>query len=131
MNRTQREELEQSRCTRIAPCATQHRSGATLPTAPCNRPRIGLFAQGGIERDGAWQGDDGLDVYSQEPIGVDTVLSHLLSHERVIASPHLGASTAKAQVRVGTEVTRHIIATLRGETLYGVTMLQFPPAMPA
>lgn len=68
MNQTQREGLEQSRCTRIAACVTQLRSEAALPTAPCNRPRIGLFAQGGILRDGAWQGD-GLDVFSQEPIG--------------------------------------------------------------
>ena len=40
-----------------------------------------------------------LDVFSQEPIGDDTVLRQLLAHERVIATPHLGASTVEAQVQ--------------------------------
>jgi len=71
-----------------------------------------------------------LDVFSQEPIGDDTVLRQLLSHERVIATPHLGASTVEAQVRVATEVARYIISALRGDTLYGVTTLPFPPAKP-
>ncbi len=57
-----------------------------------------------------------LDVFSQEPIGDDTVLRQLLSHERVIATPHLGASTVEAQVRVATEVARNIISALRGDT---------------
>jgi len=72
-----------------------------------------------------------LDVFSQEPIGDDTVLRQVLSHERVIATPHLGASTAEAQVRVATEVARNIISALRGDTLYGVSTLSFPPAKPA
>jgi len=127
-NQTKREELEQSLCTRIAACVTQHRSEAALLAAPCSRPRIGLFAQGGILRDGAWQ-VCGLDVFSQEPIGDDLVLRHVLSHERVIATPHLGASTVDAQVRVATEVARHIISALRGDTLYGTTF-PFLPANP-
>jgi D-3-phosphoglycerate dehydrogenase / 2-oxoglutarate reductase len=72
-----------------------------------------------------------LDVFSQEPIGDDLVLRQVLAHERVIATPHLGASTVEAQVRVATEVARNIISALGGDTLYGVTMLQFPPTMPA
>jgi len=72
-----------------------------------------------------------LDVFSQEPIGDDTVLRQLLSHERVIATPHLGASTVEAQVRVATEMARHIISALRGDTLYGVATLPFPPTKPA
>jgi D-3-phosphoglycerate dehydrogenase len=72
-----------------------------------------------------------LDVFSQEPIGDDTILRQLLAHERVIATPHLGASTVEAQVRVATEVARNIIAALRGETLYGITTASFPPAKPA
>ena len=71
-----------------------------------------------------------LDVFSQEPIGDDTVLRQLLAHERVIATPHLGASTVEAQVRVATEVARNIISALRGDTLYGTT-LPFLPANPA
>jgi D-3-phosphoglycerate dehydrogenase / 2-oxoglutarate reductase len=72
-----------------------------------------------------------LDVFSQEPIGDETVLRQLLSHERVIATPHLGASTVEGQVRVATEMARNIISALRGDTLYGVAMLPFPPARPA
>jgi D-3-phosphoglycerate dehydrogenase / 2-oxoglutarate reductase len=72
-----------------------------------------------------------LDVFSQEPIGDDTVLRQLLAHERVIATPHLGASTVEAQVRVATEVVRNIIAALRGDTLYGVAPLSFLPTTPA
>ena len=72
-----------------------------------------------------------LDVFSQEPIGDETVLRQLLAHERVIASPHLGASTAQAQVRVATEVARNIIAALRGETLFGVATSPFQSTTPA
>jgi D-3-phosphoglycerate dehydrogenase / 2-oxoglutarate reductase len=72
-----------------------------------------------------------LDVFSQEPLGNDSVLRQLLSHERVIATPHLGASTVEAQVRVATEVARNIISALRGDTLYGVAPLPFPPTKPA
>jgi len=72
-----------------------------------------------------------LDVFSQEPISDDMVLRQLLAHERVIATPHLGASTVEAQMRVATEVARNIIAALRGDTLYGVASLPFTPTTPA
>ncbi len=72
-----------------------------------------------------------LDVFSQEPIGEDTILRQLLAHERVLATPHLGASTVEAQVRVATEMVRNIISALRGDTLYGVAMLPLPPTKPA
>ena len=68
-----------------------------------------------------------LDIFSQEPIGNHDVLKQLLSHERVLATPHLGASTVEAQVRVASEVARNIIAALRGETLLGVAALPFTP----
>jgi D-3-phosphoglycerate dehydrogenase / 2-oxoglutarate reductase len=71
-----------------------------------------------------------LDVFSQEPIGDDAVLRQLLAHERVIASPHLGASTSEAQVRVATEVARNIIAALRGETLHGLAISPFQSTTP-
>ena len=72
-----------------------------------------------------------LDVFSQEPIGDNEGLRQLLSYERVIATPHLGASTVEAQVRVATEVARNIISALRGDTLYGVASLPFTPTTPA
>ncbi|HLX41287.1 MAG TPA: phosphoglycerate dehydrogenase [Ktedonobacteraceae bacterium] len=55
-----------------------------------------------------------LDVFSQEPIGDNPVLGQLLAHERVIATPHLGASTEEAQVGVATDVAEQIVAVLRG-----------------
>jgi D-3-phosphoglycerate dehydrogenase / 2-oxoglutarate reductase len=55
-----------------------------------------------------------LDVFSQEPIGDNEILKQLLAHERVIATPHLGASTEEAQLGVATDVAEQIVAVLRG-----------------
>ncbi|HZU04039.1 MAG TPA: phosphoglycerate dehydrogenase [Ktedonobacteraceae bacterium] len=55
-----------------------------------------------------------LDVFSQEPIRDDAVLKQLIAHERVIATPHLGASTEEAQVGVATDVAEQVITVLRG-----------------
>src|ERR1700730_1164879 len=55
-----------------------------------------------------------LDVFSQEPIRDDAVLKQLLAQERVIATPHLGASTEEAQVGVATDVAEQIVSVLRG-----------------
>src|SRR6266513_6125636 len=44
-----------------------------------------------------------LDVFSQEPIRDNVILKQLLTHERVIATPHLGASTEEAQLGVATD----------------------------
>ena len=52
-----------------------------------------------------------LDVFSTEPPqGL-----RLLESPRVVATPHLGASTAEAQVEVAVEVAEQVLATLRGE----------------
>ena len=72
-----------------------------------------------------------LDVFSQEPIGNDLVLRRLLAHERVIATPHLGASTREAQARVAMEVARNVVSALRGDTLIGAILPSFPLTAPA
>ena len=72
-----------------------------------------------------------LDVFSQEPIGDDLVLRRLLAHERVIATPHLGASTAEAQARVATEIARNVVSALRGDTLMNAVPPIFPLTRPA
>ncbi len=72
-----------------------------------------------------------LDVFSQEPIGDNVVLRRLLSHERVLATPHLGASTKEAQERVALEVARNVISALRGDTLIGAIPPSYPLARPA
>ena len=55
-----------------------------------------------------------LDVFSQEPVCDDDILRQLLAHERVIATPHLGASTEEAQVGVALDVVEQIVSVLRG-----------------
>ena len=55
-----------------------------------------------------------LDVFSHEPIGDNEILRRLLADERVIATPHLGASTEEAQLGVATDVAEQIVAVLRG-----------------
>ncbi len=55
-----------------------------------------------------------LDVFSQEPIRDNETLKQLVAHERVIATPHLGASTEEAQVGVATDVAEQIVSVLRG-----------------
>jgi len=55
-----------------------------------------------------------LDVFSQEPVRDNGVLKQLLAHERVIATPHLGASTEEAQVGVAIDVAEQIVSVLRG-----------------
>ncbi len=55
-----------------------------------------------------------LDVFSQEPIRDDATLKALLAHERVIATPHLGASTEEAQVGVAIDVAEQIVSVVQG-----------------
>jgi D-3-phosphoglycerate dehydrogenase len=52
-----------------------------------------------------------LDVFEKEPL-----TSHpLFANERIVVTPHLGASTAEAQERVAVDVAGQIIAVLKGE----------------
>ncbi|MDP3766403.1 MAG: phosphoglycerate dehydrogenase, partial [Dehalococcoidia bacterium] len=52
-----------------------------------------------------------IDVFREEPPGE----SPLLTHEKVIVTPHLGASTAEAQERVALDVAEEVLAVLRGD----------------
>jgi D-3-phosphoglycerate dehydrogenase len=71
-----------------------------------------------------------LDVFSQEPIGESAVLRRLLAHERVLVTPHLGASTREAQARVAMEIARNVVSVLRGDTLIGAVPPFFAPTRP-
>jgi len=53
-----------------------------------------------------------LDVYSKEPPPED---HPLVGHERVVCTPHVGASTKEAQVAVGVAVAEQIAAMAHGE----------------
>jgi D-3-phosphoglycerate dehydrogenase len=52
-----------------------------------------------------------LDVFRQEPPGE----SPLLSHEGIVATPHLGALTEEAQERAALDVAEEVLAVLRGD----------------
>jgi D-3-phosphoglycerate dehydrogenase / 2-oxoglutarate reductase len=52
-----------------------------------------------------------LDVFESEP----PTRTALLTHPRVIATPHLGASTPEAQHRAGVQVAEELLRLLRGE----------------
>jgi len=54
-----------------------------------------------------------LDVFGQEPPG----LTELVSHPRVIATPHIGAQTAEAQSRASEDIAAEVLSVLHGENL--------------
>jgi D-3-phosphoglycerate dehydrogenase len=49
-----------------------------------------------------------LDVFATEPPGV----SPLVSHPKVICTPHMGAQTQEAQVRAGVDIAEEVLAVL-------------------
>ena len=53
-----------------------------------------------------------IDVFPQEP---PDMASAVLHNDKIIVTPHLGASTAEAQERVAVDVAEQILAILRGE----------------
>jgi D-3-phosphoglycerate dehydrogenase / 2-oxoglutarate reductase len=52
----------------------------------------------------------GLDVFAQEP----PIGNPLIGHPKVVATPHLGASTAEAQIGAALDVAEQVIAVLDG-----------------
>uniref|UniRef100_A0A1A9UXC1 D-isomer specific 2-hydroxyacid dehydrogenase NAD-binding domain-containing protein n=1 Tax=Glossina austeni TaxID=7395 RepID=A0A1A9UXC1_GLOAU len=54
-------------------------------------------------------GGAAFDVYQEEPPKSD-IAKKLINHPKVVATPHLGASTTEAQVRVAVEVAEQFIA---------------------
>ncbi|MGQ9573110.1 MAG: phosphoglycerate dehydrogenase [Dehalococcoidia bacterium] len=65
-----------------------------------------------------------VDVFTKEP----AVGNKLAESERIVVTPHLGASTAEAQERVAVDVAEQIIAHFRGEPVrYAVNAPLIPP----
>jgi D-3-phosphoglycerate dehydrogenase len=54
-----------------------------------------------------------LDVFAKEPPG----MSALVSHPRVIATPHIAAQTIEAQARASVDIAEEVLAALQGKPL--------------
>lgn len=55
----------------------------------------------------------GLDVFATEPPGV----TPLVTHPKVVATPHIGAQTVEAQQRAAGDIASEVLAALRGDPL--------------
>jgi phosphoglycerate dehydrogenase-like enzyme len=60
-------------------------------------------------------GGVGLDVFTDEPPFQNDVLARLLSHPRVVATPHVATFTLKSHYQVGRTVFDNIVAVMKGE----------------
>ncbi|XP_034839512.1 D-3-phosphoglycerate dehydrogenase [Maniola hyperantus] len=60
-------------------------------------------------------GGAALDVFEKEP-PTDTLTWEVIKHPAVLASPHLGASTKEAQVRVGEEIAEQLVNLVKPGT---------------
>jgi D-3-phosphoglycerate dehydrogenase len=54
-----------------------------------------------------------LDVYATEPPG----LTELVSHPKVVGTPHVGAETREAQARAAVDISEEVVAALEGKPL--------------
>ena len=57
----------------------------------------------------------GIDVFTTEPPLPSSSAAKLITHPRVIATPHLGASTHEAQNNVSTDVCSQVLSILAGD----------------
>ncbi|KAL1618035.1 hypothetical protein SLS56_010740 [Neofusicoccum ribis] len=56
-----------------------------------------------------------IDVFTTEPPEPDSPAARLVAHPKVVATPHLGASTVEAQENVSIDVCQQVIAILSGD----------------
>ncbi|KOS22758.1 D-3-phosphoglycerate dehydrogenase [Escovopsis weberi] len=79
-------------------------------------------ARGGVYNEAAllealdqgWIAGAGVDVFTSEPPIPDSVAAKLARHPKVVATPHLGASTVEAQENVSMDVCTQVLEILRG-----------------
>ncbi|KAK9303310.1 hypothetical protein QLX08_005057 [Tetragonisca angustula] len=71
-----------------------------------------------------------LDVFVEEP-PKNPVTLELIAHPKVIATPHLGASTEEAQQRVAEEIAQQFLALSGKSTKYTVTGIVNAPMLHA
>jgi D-3-phosphoglycerate dehydrogenase / 2-oxoglutarate reductase len=80
-----------------------------------NAARGGIYEEGALLRglESGQIGGAGLDVFVEEPPGA----TDLIKHPNVVATPHLGASTEEAQLRVAVEIAQQVVAYLTTGTI--------------
>jgi D-3-phosphoglycerate dehydrogenase / 2-oxoglutarate reductase len=71
-------------------------------------------------------GGAALDVFTTEPL----TESPLLGMDNVVLTPHLGASTAEAQDKAGTDVAEAVAAALRGELVMSAVNVDLGASVP-
>jgi D-3-phosphoglycerate dehydrogenase len=84
--------------------------------------RVLNVARGGVYNEAAllkaldegWIAGAGLDVFTKEPPEEGSVADKLAKHEKVVSTPHLGASTVEAQENVSLDVCTQVLQILRG-----------------
>ncbi|KAI8680088.1 D-3-phosphoglycerate dehydrogenase [Fusarium keratoplasticum] len=84
--------------------------------------RVLNVARGGVYNEAAlikgldegWIAGAGIDVWSTEPLVPDSIAAQLSKHPKVVATPHLGASTIEAQENVSMDVCTQVLEILRG-----------------
>lgn len=84
--------------------------------------RVLNVARGGVYNEAAlikgldegWIAGAGIDVWSTEPLAPDSIAAQLSKHPKVVATPHLGASTIEAQENVSMDVCTQVLEILRG-----------------
>lgn len=84
--------------------------------------RVLNVARGGVYNEEAllkaldegWIAGAGIDVFTSEPPQPDSAAQRLAAHPKVVATPHLGASTVEAQENVSLDVCTQVLETLRG-----------------
>ncbi len=80
-----------------------------------NAARGGVYEEAALVRglDSGKLGGVALDVFPEEPPG----LSEIVKHPKAVVTPHLGASTKEAQLRVAVEIAQQVVAYLTEGTV--------------
>ncbi|KAH7016159.1 phosphoglycerate dehydrogenase [Microdochium trichocladiopsis] len=86
------------------------------PARVLNVARGGVYNEAALLRalDQGWIAGAGLDVFTTEPPEKGSVAAQLAAHDKVVCTPHLGASTAEAQENVSLDVCSQMLTILRG-----------------
>ncbi|EFQ30326.1 phosphoglycerate dehydrogenase [Colletotrichum graminicola] len=81
-----------------------------------NVARGGVYNEAALLRalDEGWIAGAGLDVFTSEPVVAGSTAAQLARHPKVVATPHLGASTVEAQENVSMDVCTQVAEILDG-----------------